>query len=117
MAANKVEIIFNWYFRFNGYFTTPNFTVHKDFRNRPGGGEADLLAVRFPHSIEKPRNYQFLHDDKLVVKEKIDFVIVEIKSGLCCINDSWLNPEYRNVQYAIKWMGFLFDDENNRDCS
>lgn len=111
MAANKVETIFTWYFRFNGYFTTPNFTVHKDFKKQPGGGEADLLAVRFPHSNEEPRNYPFFRDDKLILKDKVDFVIAEIKSSKCCINPAWLNKDYRNVQYAIKWMGFLSDDK------
>jgi len=109
MAANNVETLFTWYFRLNGYFTTPNFTVHKDFRKRPGGGEADLLAVRFPYSKEEPRNYPFFRDEALVLKEKVDFVIAEIKSSQCCINPAWLNKNYRNVQYALKWMGFLHD--------
>ena len=110
MAANNVETIFTWYFRLNGYFTTPNFTVHKDYKKRPGGGEADLLAVRFPYSIEEPRNYPFFRDEQLVLKEKDDFVIAEIKSSKCSINAAWLNKDYRNVQYAIKWMGLLHDE-------
>ncbi len=65
MAANNVETIFTWYFRLNGYYTTPNFTVHKDFKKRPGGGEADLMAVRFPHSKEEPRNYPFFATRRL----------------------------------------------------
>jgi hypothetical protein len=47
----------------------------------------------------------------LVLKEKVDFVIVEIKSSKCSINPAWLNKNYRNVQYAIKWMGFLHDEK------
>ena len=45
------------------------------------------------------------------MKEKVDFVIAEIKSSKCCINPAWLNKDYRNVQYAIKWMGFLYDEK------
>ena len=111
MAANNVETIFNWYFRLNGFFTTPNFTVHKDYKKKPGGGEADLLGVRFSYSKEEPRNYPFYKDDSLIIKEKIDFIIVEIKSSKCNINPSWLNKEYQNIEYAIKWMGFLTDEK------
>jgi hypothetical protein len=110
MAANNVELIFTWYFRFNGYFTVPNFTVHKNYKKRPGGGEADLLGVRFPLSHEEPRNYPFFQDENLIFKDKTDFVIVEMKSGKCSINPAWENLGYRNVQYALKWMGCLSYD-------
>lgn len=111
MSANNVENIFTWYFRFNGYFTTPNFTVHKDYKKKPGGGEADLLAVRFPYSKEEPKKYPFHRDETLIVKDKIDFIIAEMKSSICDINPSWLNKEYRNIEYAIRWIGFLADEK------
>ena len=108
MPTNRVETIFNWYFRFNGYFTTPNFTVHPDYRKRPGGGEADILAIRFPFSREEPRGYSFSRDDVLKFGgRKLDFVIAECKSSVCDLNDAWRNRDYGNVQYAIKWMGLF----------
>src|SRR5438128_2340588 len=57
MPANRFEALATWYLRFNGYFTTPDFTVHPDFRNQPGGTDADVLAVRFPHSKEYQRRF------------------------------------------------------------
>jgi hypothetical protein len=59
MAANNIELIFTWYFRFNGYFTVPNFTVHKDYKKKAGGGEADLLGVRFPLSMKSQEIIHF----------------------------------------------------------
>jgi len=33
-----------------------------------------------------------------------------MKSGKCSINPAWENMDYRNVQYALKWMGCLNGD-------
>lgn len=108
MAANNIETLFSWYFRFNGYFTILNFSLHKDFKKKPGGGENDLIGVRFPYSKEEPRNHPFERDQILTLKNtKIDFIIVEIKTSRCDINESLLNKEYCNIQYVLKWMGFL----------
>jgi len=107
MAANKVESIFYWYFRFNGFFIIDNFTIHKDFKKKPGGGESDILAVRFPFSYEEPRNFPFLRDEDLILTDKIDFVLAEIKTSLCEVNDATLNREFGNMQYVLKCMGFL----------
>src|SRR5690348_6888261 len=75
MAANRYELLASWYLRFNGYFTTPNFIVHKDYRKRPGGTDADILAVRFPCSTEFQLRFKFECDPRLVVyQDKIDFL-------------------------------------------
>ena len=111
MSANMVESLANWYLRFNGYFTVPNFTVHPDVR-RGREAEADILAVRFPHSSEEPGDYCFERDPNLVLPDVIDFLIAEVKSGLCDLNDTWTEPERRNVQYALRWMGFVSDPEH-----
>jgi len=110
MATNRCELLATWYLRFNGYFTVPDFVVHKDYRNRPGGTDADILAVRFPNSCEYQRRFVFKHDAELVVGDKIDFVICEVKKGLCDLNDPWLAEERCNVEYVLRWMGFE-DDE------
>ncbi len=107
MPANRFELLTTWYLRFNGYFTTTDFTIHPDYRKRPGGTDADVLAVRFPYSTEYQRCFDFPRDDNLIIADYTDFVICEVKTGACCINDAWLNPERENVQYAIRWMGFV----------
>ena len=111
MAANRFELLATWYLRFNGYFTVPDFVVHKDYRNRPGGTDADVLAVRFPHSCEYQRRFEFDHDPDLVTADKkIDLVICEVKKGLCDLNEPWLTAERRNVEYVLRWMGFEVDE-------
>ena len=111
MAANRFELLATWYLRFNGYFTGPDFVVHKDYRNRPGGTDADVLAVRFPHSCEYQRRFEFDHDPDLVTADKkIDLVICEVKKGLCDLNEPWLTAERQNVEYVIRWMGFEVDE-------
>lgn len=87
MAANRYELLATWYLRFNGYFTTPDFIVHKDYRRRPGGTDADVLAVRFPHSTESQLRFKLDCDPGLVVyRDKIDFLVCEVKKGLCDLN-------------------------------
>jgi hypothetical protein len=111
MAANRFELLATWYLRFNGYFTTTNFTVHPNFRKQPGGTDADVLAVRFPHSEEFQRRFVFERDHQLVHQDRIDFLICEVKAGRCALNDSWRNPDRQCVEYAMRWMGF----EENMD--
>jgi hypothetical protein len=108
MAVSKTEEIVTWYLRFNGYFTTTNFTVHPDTRN--GGTDADVIAVRFPHSVENPGRHIFTRDPRLIKNNVIDFVIAEVKSGLCNLNNTWVNPDKKNVEYTLKWMGFSVDE-------
>jgi hypothetical protein len=107
VPANRFEVLATWYLRFNGYFTTANFSVHPDFRNRPGGTDADIIAVRFPHSREYQRLFDFDRDTSLIRSDRIDFLICEVKSGLCDMNqNSWRNRERENVEYTVRWMGF-----------
>lgn len=108
MPANRFELLATWYLRFNGYFTIPSFTVHGDYKKRPGGTDADVLAVRFPYSSEYQKNFVFERDEELISENQLDFVICEVKSGRCDINvDTWRNPGRENVEYAIRWMGFI----------
>jgi len=111
MPANRHELLATWYLRFNGYFTVPDFVVHKDYRNRSGGTDADVLAVRFPHSRECQRRFNFDRDPALVTNgDKIDFIVCEVKTGRCDLNESWLQTERHNVEYAMRWMGFENDE-------
>ncbi len=107
MIENKAEKLVYWYLRFNGYFTVENFTVHPEFK-KASGTEADILAVRFPYSTEEPRKFHFDRDPQIVIPDLIDFIIGEVKSGECAVNEnSWGNPEKRHMHYALSWMGFL----------
>lgn len=111
MSANRVERLVYWYLRFNGYLTVENFTVHPDFK-KGREAEADFLAVRFPWSKEEPRGYHFERDEEFVLSDRVDFVIGEVKSSQCAINEnSWGNQEERHVQYALEWMGFCSGPE------
>ena len=93
MAANRFELLAMWYLRFNGYFTTQDFTVHPNFRTQAGGTDADILAVRFPHSEEYQRRFNFGRDQDLIRPDRTDFMICEVKSGRCDINQkTWLDP-------------------------
>lgn len=109
MAANRVESLVYWYLRFNGYLTVTNFTVHPDHKKDPET-EADILAVRFRYSKEEPKGYVFDRDPGLVIETPIDFIVGEVKSSRCMINEnSWGNPILPHFQYAIEWMGFEND--------
>lgn len=107
MPANRYELLASWYLRFNGFFTTPDFTVHPDFKKQPGGTDADVLAVRFPHSEEYQRKYEFERDPQLIRFDRVEFVICEVKSSVCDLNGAtWRDEKRANVEYAIRWMGF-----------
>lgn len=109
--VNRYELLATWYLRFNGYFTVPDFVVHKDYRTRPGGTDADVLAVRFPNSHEFQRRFDFEHDPALVTcGDKIDFVVCEVKKSTCDLNEPWLTTSRQNVEYVMRWMGFEGDE-------
>lgn len=118
MAANRFELLATWYLRFNGYFTTPDFTVHPDFKKQGGGTDADILAVRFPYSAEYQRRFNFDRDDRLENGGRVDFVIAEVKTGRCEVNQkTWGNPARCNVEYALRWMGFEREDARIREIA
>lgn len=106
MAANRVESLVKWYLRFNGYFTIPNFTVHPDTK-KGREAEADFIAVRFPFSEEQAGQYEFERHDDLIVEDTIDFLLVEVKSSECVLNDTWTDPKRHNIDYALLWIGDL----------
>lgn len=106
MAANRFELLATWYLRFNGFFTTPDFTVHPNSRKKGGGTDADVLAVRFRHTTEYQARYMFERDPGLPAEAHAEFLICEVKAGVCAINDTWSVPANENVEYALRWMGF-----------
>ena len=102
----KHELLTLWFLRLNGYFCVPNFIVHPDAPG-PQRTDADILAVRFPYCREVA-GAPMPQDDSFVVSDRIDdFLITEVKTGECRLNGPWAAPGRGNVQYVLKWMGFL----------
>ncbi len=99
------ELLTLWFLRLNGYFCVPNFIIHPEAPG-PQRTDADILAVRFPYSQEVA-GAPMPQDDSLVVHDRIDFLIAEVKAGQCRLNGPWVAPGRRNVQYVLRWMGFL----------
>ena len=115
--GNRAEDVANWYFRLNGFFCLPAYIVHKDWRAEHPRTEADIIAVRFSQTKECIANKR-LKDDKIILDAcrsngqfKNLFALVEVKSGKCQINGPWSRPEEKNIQIAIKRMGFAGDDQ------
>ena len=111
LKGQRAEEVASFYLKLNGFFILPNFAIHRDYVNEYIHTEADILAVRFPHSIEEI-NKKRLFDDPVIAKiagsRKRLFLIVEVKSGMCAINRKWTNEGFgtQHMQTAIKRMGF-----------
>ena len=111
--GNKFEQLASWYLRLNGYLTVPNFILHP---NTPGSErtEADLLAVRFPYSREVAGSLIERDDTLSCQDERIDFIIAEVKSGVCCLNGPWIKSKAGNMQYVLKWFGMIEEESEVR---
>ena len=108
--SNKYEELVFWYLRLNGYLTVEHFILHP-LGSGPQRTEVDVLGVRFPNSKEVA-GAEMKRDDNLVRCDgRIDFIIAEVKSGMCDINGPWKNPDTKNWEYVLKWLGKLSDTE------
>ena len=107
---NKFEQLALWYLRLNGYLTTPNFVLHP---STPGSErtDADILAVRFPHSSEVAGRKMETDSNLVHQHEKIDFIIAEVKSGECGLNGPWTESKLENMHYVVRWLGMVPDPE------
>jgi hypothetical protein len=102
----------------NGFLSIPGYVVHPDEPSANPRTEADLMAVRFPHSVEKIDRGR-MPDDKLIEGitsgSQVLFILVEVKAGRCDINGPWSNRQKRNMQRAIHRLGFAAtEDEVSR---
>ncbi len=99
------ELLSVWFLRLNGYFCVPNFIIHP---GAPGSQrtDADILAVRFPFCSEVA-GAPMPQDEGLVLPDRTDFLIAEVKAGQCDLNGPWVVPGRRNIEYVLRWMGFV----------
>ena len=111
-AMNLWEELATLYFRLNGYFTTPNFLLHRE-SGRTSLTDIDILAVRFPYQQEIPYggNQPLDNDPKIVLSNSqlTDVVLVEVKRGRTKFNKSWRKPE--NIKYVLRWGGFTSNED------
>lgn len=112
--GERAEHVSNWYFRLNGFLSIPGFVVHPDTPKRYPLTEADLIAVRFPNSIEIIGKRSMV-DDRLLTslanRQQKLFLLVEVKLDLCKINGPWSDPSAGNMQRVINRLGFAKDEE------
>ena len=107
---NYGEELAYWYFRFNGFFIISDFVLHRDLNKSPY--EVDILAIRFPHVIEKIGGTNVQYDDNLLSHfqdNRIIGIICEVKTGEGSAKQ--INDEQRLSQ-ALGRFGFI---ENYQD--
>jgi hypothetical protein len=110
--GDRAENVATWYFRLNGFLSIPGFVVHPDRRQTYPRTEADLIAVRFPFSLEKIASRSMADDPKIIQpvrnvgQEQTLFVLVEVKTNTCAMNGPWSEPHRRNIQRVIRRLGF-----------
>lgn len=121
MNSNSAEILAKWYLRFNGYFIVDNFIVHAgDDISRisktiiGNHTETDILAIRHKFSKEITGVLQIQNDPKIICDKdlKIDFVIVEVKTGnQDKPNRLWVEKRIPVIEYILRFAGFI-ESEN-----
>jgi hypothetical protein len=107
--GQRAEHVASWYFRLNGFLSIPGFIVHPNVVRRNPMTEADLIAVRFPHSREVIGGRAMEDDDRLVklaTNRQVLFLLVEVKLDLCNINGPWSDPQQGNMQRVVRRLGF-----------
>lgn len=104
MHTINPEKLAYWYFRLNGFLSIENFVIHPDWKYEQRT-DIDLVAVRFPYRDELPENP--MKDDTRIIlaPDKIRIVLAEVKTGMCDLNDSWLNRNKNNMQQILYAIG------------
>lgn len=109
--GRRAEEVGIFYLRLNGFFTIPNFAIHRDSVHDHMRTEADIVGVRFPLGMEHSEGVR-MKDDPVIVDlagKKRLFLLVEIKSGICAINGPWAREgeAEENLTYVIKRLGLV----------
>ncbi len=106
----KAEDLAYWFLRINGFFTIQNFIIHPEsgFMQRT---EVDILGVRFPFRKESVSQDNWMRDFSLFEEcNKQFFILAEVKSGICNLNDPWTDESKGNMQRVLRAIGFYKDD-------
>lgn len=120
--STKGEIFAKWYLRFNGYFIIDNYIVHAgEDSSRISNGmignhtEVDILGLRHKFSKEISGPVEIQNDENLInTVPKIDFVIVEVKTGNeNKPNSVWRQKKQASAEYVLRFAGFI-EKENER---
>ena len=111
--GKRAEDVVSWYFRLNGFLSTAGFVIHDD---EPGGQitEADLLGVRFSHTVESLMGIKMTDDrwmQQLCDHDQILFVIVEVKASHCSVNRKWTERSHGAMERTIRRLGFAAPEE------
>lgn len=119
--SQLAEKVAKWYLRFNGYFIVENFIVHagEDDQRISNGlignhTEVDLLGIRHKFSKEKSGILEIQNDQQLINGSdcKIDFVIVEVKTGKeNKPNKLWREKKIQIIEYIVRFAGFIENTE------
>ncbi len=112
--GNRAEEVADWYFRLNGFLSIPGFIVHPEQPEPHARTEADLMAVRFPRSVEKLNGFPMrdhISLTNLAGSGQVLFILVEVKAGLCRVNGPWSNKAERNMHRAVERLGFASGEE------
>ena len=111
--GERAEEVASWYFRLNGFLAIPGFVVHGEVPGRQIT-EADLLGVRFAHTVERLSGIKMT--DERWMQELCDeghtlVVIVEVKASNCSVNRRWSERSAGAMERAIRRLGFARPDE------
>jgi len=118
--AERFEIFVNWYLRFNGYFTVPNFVVHAGSDSSRISGdlvgnltEVDTIAVRLPYSREESGTPFPLHRTLIEGAEGcFDVVFAEAKSGKSTSpNNVWRTKNLPAIEYLLRFLGWHYEQD------
>lgn len=105
----KSEKLAYWYFRLNGFLTTPNYIIHNDV----GGSqrtEFDILSVRFPYKAEILEDKM---DDEAIFgskKNKPYIIIADATIGDCKLNNAWIDPKKKNIHSVLRVVGAIKEE-------
>lgn len=103
------EQVANWFFRLNGCLTIPNFVVHDD-SSASERTDVDIMAVRFPFRRETAGGRPLKDHAAFEDCKRIDFIIAEIKTGLCRLNGPWTNPDKANMNRVLGAIGIIEEE-------
>jgi hypothetical protein len=113
-TGKNAEDVASWYFRLNGFLSIPGFVVHPDEQRMHPLTEADLMAVRFPYSREIIAHRAMQDEPQLVrlaIPPQTLFILVEVKANRMAINGPWSRSDEKNMQRAIRRLGFAQEHE------